>query len=229
MPRVARLTPPGFAYHVLNRSVGRMKMFRRDEDFAAFERVMIEAHERQRIRILAYCLMPTHWHFVVWPSVEGQLTDFFRWMTHTHAMRWRASRRTLGYGHLYQGRFKSFPIQRDEHLLTVCRYVERNALTAGLVKRAEHWQWGSLWVRASGPEAQRALLSDWPVAQPARWAELVNTPLTDQELERMRSSVRGGRPFGEDHWVRQTAQRLHLDHTLRPRGRPRKVSPIIQA
>ncbi len=96
-------------------------MFRKEDDFKAFQRVMVEAHERQPIRILSYCVLSNHWHFVVWPEQDGQLTDFFRWLAHTHAMRWRVSRRTVGYGPLYQGRFKSFPVQCDDHLLSLLR------------------------------------------------------------------------------------------------------------
>ena len=79
-------------------------MFRKEADFEAFERVMVEAHERQPIRILSYCVLSNHWHFVAWPEEDGQLTDFFRRLAHTHAMRWRVSHRTVGYGHLYQGK-----------------------------------------------------------------------------------------------------------------------------
>src|SRR6478735_6873399 len=136
MPRTARRAPGGYVYHVLNRAVGRMRLFRSDDDFEAFQRVMVEAHRRHPLRILAYCVLSKHWHFVVWPKADGQLTDYFRWLAHTHAMRWRVAHRTVGYGHLYQGRFKSFPVQSDEHLLTVLRYIERNPVGAGLVTRA---------------------------------------------------------------------------------------------
>src|SRR5574340_98530 len=122
--RRPRIAPGGLVYHVLNRSVGRMKMFRTKRDFMAFERLLIEAHERRALRLLAYCVMPTHWHFVAWPREDGDLTAFFRWLAHTHAMRWRVAHHTVGYGHLYQARFKSFAVQRDEHLPSVCRYVE---------------------------------------------------------------------------------------------------------
>ncbi len=105
-------------------------MFRRDGDFEALARVLAQAHERHPLRILSYCVMPSHWHFVVWPQRDGELSQFFRWLTHTHAMRWRVSHNTVGYGHLYQGRFKSFPVEEDEHLLTLCRYVERNPVAA---------------------------------------------------------------------------------------------------
>jgi putative transposase len=197
-----------------------MKLFTRDEDFLAFERVLAAAQERHPIRILSWCIMSNHWHFVVWPKKEGELTAFFRWLAHTHAMRWRVSRHTVGYGHLYQGRFKSLPVQADEHLLTVCRYVERNALTAGLVKRAEQWRWSSLWVRMHGEPEQKALLTDWPVEMPADWIKWVNTPITAKELDRLKLTLERGRPFGSDRWVARTAKALKLEHTLRREGRP---------
>jgi putative transposase len=222
MPRVARSAPPGYIYHVLNRSVGKMHMFRRDADYDAFQRIMLDAYQRHPIRILSYCVLASHWHFVVWPRKDGQLTDFFRWLTHTHAMRWRVSHHTVGYGHLYQGRFKSFPIQRDDHLLTACRYVERNPLTAGLVSRIEEWRWSSLWVRLRGDEKLRSILADPPLPFPADWIERVNRPLTRKELDRFEASLKRGRPFGNERWTSQTAARLGLQHTIRPEGRPRK-------
>ena len=133
MPRAARKAPGGQVYHVLNRSVGKMHLFGKDADFEAFQRVMIEAHQRYPIRILSYCVLSNRWHFAVWSDADGQVTAFFRWLAHTYAMRWRVAHRTVGYGHLYQGRSKSFPVQSDEHLLTVLRYIERNAVGAGLV------------------------------------------------------------------------------------------------
>jgi putative transposase len=225
MPRAARIAPGGFVYHVLNRSAGRFKMFRRDGDYEAFGKIMLEAHQRVPLRILSYCVLSTHWHFVVWPRKDGELTDFFRWLAHTHAMRWRVAHNTVGYGAFYQGRFKSFPVQSDEHLTAACRYVERNALSAGLVTRAEQWKWGSMWVREHGSEAQRSILSDWPLARPEDWADWVNIPITEKELERFELSLKRGAPFGDEKWATRTAMRLKLNHTLRPEGRPAKAPP----
>ena len=120
---------------MINRAVARLTLFEKQEDYEAFERVLALAHERVNLGIFAYCVMPNHWHFVVCPKTDTQVTDFFRWLTHTHTMRWHAHYHTEGTGHLYQGRFKTFPIQEDEHLVSVLRYVERNALQANLVKR----------------------------------------------------------------------------------------------
>jgi putative transposase len=199
-------------------------MFRKDADFEAFERVMVETHLRQPLRILSYSVLSNHWHFVAWPQEDGQLTDYFRRLAHTHAMRWRVSHRTVGYGHLYQGRFKSFPVQSDDHLLSLLRYVERNPLSAGLVERAHLWRWGSLWSRVNGEEAIKTLLSPWPVDRPSNWTARVNTPLTAKELDRVRLSIERGRPYGSDDWVKQTVTELGLEHTVRREGRPRKAS-----
>lgn len=222
MPRTARVAPGGLVYHVLNRAVASLPLFRKPADFEAFERILVEAHERHPTRILAWCLMRNHWHFVIWPRENGELTAFVRWLAHTHAMRWHVAHGTVGRGHLYQGRFKSFPVQRDEHFLTVCRYVERNALTARVVKRAEDWRWGSLWARREGPPELKALLSDWPVDRPRNWLTTVNQPFSPKELEAIRTSVARNRPFGTDRWQQNACQRLGLLHTLRPEGRPRK-------
>ena len=223
MPRRPRVAPGGCVYHVMNRSVGRIKLLRTEKDFAAFEKLLVEAHQRHPLRLLSYCLMGTHWHFVVWPRTDGEVTDFFRWLTHTHAMRWRVSHRTVGYGPLYQGRFKSFMVQSDEHLLTVCRYVERNALAAGLVKRAQDWRWSSLWAREQGSEQLREILTEWPVDRPVDWVREVNRALSDKELEKMKGSLQRSRPLGDDAWVQRTAAKLHLEHTLRREGRPGKT------
>jgi putative transposase len=203
---------------VWNRAAGRLRLFKKPEDYAAFERIMIEAQQRHPLRILDWCLMPNHWHFVVWPSRDGQLTAFFRWLTHTHAMRAITHRRVLGLGPLYQGRFKSLPVQTDEHLLTLLRYVQRNPLRAGLVSSAGQWRYGGEWARQHGPEALEDLLSDWPLARPRDWASWVNQPQAEQELAEVREHIRRSRPYGEAQWMRHTAKKLNLQWTLRPRG-----------
>jgi putative transposase len=119
--------------------VARLPLFQKDGDYEAFERVLTLALKKYPIRLLAYCVMPNHWHMVLWPREDGELSAFLRWLTLTHSMRWHTHYHTTGTGHLYQNRFKSFPIEADDHLYTVLRYVERNALRANLVKRAEDW------------------------------------------------------------------------------------------
>jgi putative transposase len=117
--------------------------------------------------MLAYGVMPNHWHLVLWPRADGDVSRCVGWLTLMHTQRWHAHHHTTGTGHLYQGRFKSFPVQTDAHFLTVCRYVERNPVRAGLVPRAERWRWGSLWQREQRYAAVQGMLSPWPVDQPA--------------------------------------------------------------
>jgi len=147
------------------------------------------------------------------------------WVTLTHTMRYHAHYHTTGEGHFYQGRFKSFPVQDDDHFHVLCQYVERNAQRAELVERAEDWRWGSLyrWVQSS--ELRPRLLSPWSLPRSANWIRRVNEPLDDKELEALRWSIRRGSPFGQANCVESIALRLDLESTLRARGRP-KDKPI---
>jgi putative transposase len=144
-----------------------------------------------------------------------------RWITVTHTQRWHAFHQTAGTGPVYQGRFKSFPIQTDEHFIAVARYVERNPLRARLVMRAENWRWSSLWSGKQPGESPRSWLSDWPMERPRNWIKRVNDAETAAELEALRGSVQRGRPFGSPRWQVQIAKRLGLESTLRARGRPK--------
>ena len=211
-------------FHVLNRGVGRMRLFLKDADFEAFERILARTLESRPMRIVAYTLMPNHWHLVLWPRRDGELGAFMQKLTITHVRNWQENRRRVGYGHLYQGRYKSFPIQGDDHFYQVVRYVERNPLRARLVDRADHWRWGSLWRRTHGTADDGMILSRWPLPLPREWLQWVNRSQRESQLRAIRQSVARGQPFGEELWVRRTARRLGLESTLRPRGRPRKIA-----
>lgn len=199
-------------------------MFEKDEDYASFEKVLDEAHHKVAVRLLAYCLMPNHWHLVLWPHRDGDLSRYMQWLTTTHMRRWHAHRGTRGAGPVYQGRFKSFPVQEDLHFLVVCRYVERNPLRANRVARAEDWRWLSLWRRHRGEACEWLMaMSDWPAEVPPDWVSFVNRPETDEELEALRRGVTRGSPYGDATWQHQAAARLGLESSLRDPWRPRKV------
>jgi len=210
-------------FHVLNRGNGRQSIFEDNGDYAALERVMWETVLLAPMRILAWCAMPNHWHMVLWPKEDGQLARFLQRLTLTHVRRWHEHRHSTGQGHLYQERYKSFPIQQDEHFLWVIRYVERNALRAGLVSRAEQWRWSSLWHRVSRTELAGQILSEWPVDAPRDYVVWVNEAQTDAELSAIRACVARGRPYGQEFWQLRTAERLGLQSTFRDRGRPHKT------
>jgi putative transposase len=218
MPRRLRSAPGGYVYHVLNRAVARDTLFAKPGDYAAFLKVLRQADDFQPMRLLAFCVMPNHWHLLLWPYADGDLSEYLRWLTVTHTQRWHAHHHSAGTGPLYQGRFKAFPVEEDDHLLTVWRYVERNALRANLVKRAEEWRWCSAYLR----QQQKATwLSVGPVPLPADWLEHVNAAQTEAELAAVRRSVARGAPYGDESWQQATAERLGLQSSLRPRGRPK--------
>lgn len=222
MGRPKRSADGGLIYHVLNRGNARMPIFEKEGDYDSFERILEEAVERFGTDLLAWCLMRNHWHLVVKPHEDGELSRFVGWLTLTHTQRWHSHYDNKGSGHLYQGRFKSFPVQDDDHFLRVCRYVERNALRANLVARAEAWRWSSLWRWHQGATAQKRLLAAWPVRRASSWLEHVNTPQAEAELSALRRSVLRGCPYGAEPWSNRMVKRLGLECTLRPQGRPKK-------
>jgi len=165
-----------------------------------------------------------------------------KWLTLTHTQRYQVAQQHVGYGPVYQGRFKSFVIQSGEHLLQVCRYVERNAARASLVERAEDWRWSSLWrwrnsnasSAGNDPEQPALVLSPWPAkdvgtaaaggsGRPRQWLRLVNAPHNQTELDALRLAVKKSRPYGGDRWSAKIIAEHDLTSTTRGRGRP----PII--
>ena len=171
MPRTARVAPGGMVFHVLNRGVARMQLFEKAADYHAFEQVLRDTLDQSPMRICAYAVMPDHWHLLLWPECDGELAAFMQRLTITHVRRWQEHRGYAGLGHVYQGRYKSFPVESDEHFWVVARYVERNALRANLVLRAEEWQWSSLWQRCHPTGEERSLLAAWPSGRKRRTRE----------------------------------------------------------
>ena len=216
MPYRSRMHTAGVTFHVFNRGVRRMRLFNTTEDYAAALRVLAEAQHRVPLRVFAYCLMPTHFHFVVQPLLDGQLSSFMRWFTATHSKRWHAHRGTTGSGYVYQSRFKAFAIEHGRHFLTVCRYVERNPLRAELVNYAHAWPWSSLSQRWTAGTSVG--LAEWPVPRPDDWIGYVNEQEPASELLRLRDAVRRNLPLGSGSWTSEIAKVLNLN--LNGRGRP---------
>jgi len=179
MPRPPRADEAGGIYHALNRGNARDDIFHKAGDYEAFEKVLAEGLQRCPVDLFAYQWMPNHWHMVLRPRESGAMSKLLYWVTMTHTARYHAHYHTTGEGHIYQGRYKSFPVQGDDHFHVVCRYVERNALAAGLVARAEQWRWGSLWNWCGGKSAVK--LSPWPIGRLPGWVDRVNAVLSEAE------------------------------------------------
>lgn len=214
MSRGRRIVPDNSIHHVLNRGNRRGGIFFKTADYEAFLRILADGLERYDLQILAYCLMPNHWHLVLFVKSGSALSAYMRWITSTHVRRYQQAHDGVGLGHVYQGRYRNSLIQTDEHLLSVLRYVEANALRAGLVSRAEQWRWSSL-QRTTTSEG-RHIISPSPVVRPSNWLELVNDP--EPRLAQIRRAIRRGHPFGAKDFVEETVRRLRLESTVRRTG-----------
>lgn len=156
--------------------------------------------------------MPNHFHLVLEPSHEKALSQFMQWLLTSHVRRYH--KHYGGSGHIWQGRFKSFPIQRDEHLITVLRYVLQNPVRAGLCDSAKEWRWSSL--------RRPQCVDPWPIADEDQWLAQLDEPVGEQQLSLVRECVNRQRPFGGSDWQAEIASMFGLASTLRPRGRPKK-------
>lgn len=205
----------GLCYHVINRGNARATVFHEPGDYRAFLTLMRLACERVPMRVLAYCLMPNHFHLVLWSRIDGDISRWMHWLLTAQTKRHQRVHRTSG--RIWQGRFKAFPIQQDGHLLTVLRYVERNPLRANLVESVMDWDWSS--IGRNRPDFP--LLAESPVAKPDNWLELVNKPHTQDEIDALRRCSAKNAPFGSESWTRSTAESLDLTSSLRQPGRPK--------
>ena len=205
-------------FHVVNRAARKQKIFLRPQDYRGFIDVLAAGLKRHPVRLISFCIMANHWHLVVGPTETRTLSSLLHWVTTTHAVRLNHRRKTIGQGPVYQGRFRSDPVETTGDLMRVCRYVERNALRQNLVARAEDWEWGSLHARCN--DYYPIPLSRWPIPPPSDWIELVNTSQTDSELADLRNCVKRDQPIGGADWVKAVAPFVGM--TLKAVGRPKK-------
>lgn len=225
MGKPKRITKGGYLYHVLNRANGKLRIFRKPGDFLAFESILAESLKRFDMRLCGYCIMGNHWHLLLWPKADGDLSEFMRWVSVTHTNRWHSAHNTSGMGHVYQGRFKSFPLKDDYHYLSVLRYIEANPFRAQLAVKPQDWPYSSL-AKRLGLSGNDIKLAAGPVRLSRNWLDNVMdfAAYEQQKADEIRKCIHRGRPFGDKQWVAVTAGQLQLESTLKPRGRPKKGS-----
>jgi putative transposase len=200
MPRSARRLVDGLPYHVLNRGNRRQTIFSQSSDYETFLTTLADAILEVPIALYSYTIMPNHFHLVLWAERGVEISAFMGWFMSTHIRRYHRFGELWGTGHLYQGRFKAFPIQTGHHLLTVFRYVEANALRARLVQRAEDWPWSSLTQEASSDG--RVIVTPPPVLKPDNWSDVVNQSLPIATYASLRAAAQRQVPFGHPDWIR---------------------------
>ncbi len=213
MSRTARASVGSLCYHVINRGNARACVFHDSRDFHVFVSLMRHACVRIPMRIPAWCLMPNHFHFVLWPYQDYDLGSWMHWLLTSHVRRHHKRRGTDG--RIWQGRFKAFPIEQDVHLLTVMRYAERNPLRANLIERAEQWPWSSLYEIVKGG---LSISLETPVERPDDWVDWTNEPQSADEEAAVRLSIKRSRPYGGKTWILKTATALGLEQSLQNSG-----------
>jgi len=191
MPRAIRYSPADSVHHVINRGSDRRRLFASLDDFAEFLDLIAWAKGHCPIRIVAYCLMPTHWHLILWPPEPNAMPSFLHRLCTTHSIRWRKSTATVGEGHVYQHRYHAFLIESEAYYFRALRYVEANPVRAGLVTSASDWPWSSLAERLG---ADRGILDPGPLKLPDNWPEQVEQAMIPAELEDFHSKLRKHSP-----------------------------------
>jgi putative transposase len=215
MPRCARSLQHADYCHVINRGSTRARLFHNARDYEAFVALLAEAVERFDVPLISYCVMPNHWHLVAGTLTTAELSRSMQWLTGTHAARWSRAHARPGPGPVYQGRFKSIPVEGGVSLGRVCRYVERNALEAKLARRAEQWIWCSASQRLRAEQRPRLLAL--PFLATADWAASLNLGARDPEVA---EAIRQSRPFGDREWASARLKLMGLSPSG-TRGRPK--------
>ena len=228
MPRPLRAIAEGLVYHVINRGNARQSVFLRDDDYLAFLKAIGDLKERKPFELYGYCLMTNHIHLLLRPR-EAPISRIVQSLLVSHTQRYHRCHKTCG--HVWQGRFKSPVVQDDDHLLCVLRYIEANPLRAKMVAAAGEYRWSSFAAHGQGepndlldPVPSYEALAAYPAVRRRRWSAYVHQTPPEAEVESIRRSSAAGLPYGESSWVKRLANRLKLDLTIRPRGRPKKAA-----
>jgi putative transposase len=196
MPRPTRIDIGDQLYHVINRANARLQIFFEKDDYSELERILKKGVEKFQMRIVAYCLMPNHFHLVLYPRQDKDVQKFMQWITLIHTQEWHVEHGTVGTGHLYQGRYKSFLIKKDVHLQSVIRYVERNPVKAGLARLPEEWNFSSAAKRIKN-KTNKEWVSEWPIEMPVDYKSFLYDPsAVDKKI--IYPVKKRGRPFAEN-------------------------------
>jgi putative transposase len=219
MARIARVILPGIPHHITQRGNRRMQTFFRDSDYLAYINLMAEWCQEFKVEVWAYCLMPNHVHMIAVPETEDGLR---RAIGEAHRRYTRMVNFREGWrGHLWQGRFSSFPMD-EEYLLAAARYVEWNPVRAGLVKDPCTWQWSSATAHVKGEDDDLATVS--PLLEiVGNWREFLGREVGQREYELVRSHERTGRPLGSEGFIESLEKKLErVLRRQKPRPKPKR-------
>ncbi len=224
MPRLPRIVAGNNVYHIVNRAIGKLSIFNSFDDFNLFISCVKEAQLKLDMRILAYCIMPNHWHLLLYPKNDSDISLFMHQLTNAHTRKFHLKTQTVGTGPLYQGRYFSSLVNTDNYVLAVIKYIEQNPLRARLVLRVEDWQWSSARLRLTNINPHAPIITDAPISLPSNYHEWVNI-LENDVNENVRKSIQKGIPFGSDVWVEN--MRFMQKRTVEERRKVKVIHSLV--
>ncbi|TLM99181.1 transposase, partial [bacterium] len=196
MPRIARIIAPGIPHHITQRGNRRMETFFRDEDYQAYLTLMAEWCRKYNVTVWAYCLMPNHVHLIAVPESEEGLRLAIGEAHRRYSS--MVNRRQKWTGHLWQGRFSSFPMD-GSYLLAAVKYIEMNPVRARLVADPYDWQWSSARAHAEGKDD--LLVKVEPLLEMVgEWKLFLSEP-DEEDANKIRGHERTGRALGGDSFL----------------------------
>jgi putative transposase len=222
MPRIARGLADNQIYHVINRGNRRETIFHDSYDYDKFLKLIKEAKDLYQIKIYAYCLMPNHYHLVIYTKVAESLSLSMHKINSSYVRYY--NQRYKVSGHLWQGRYKSFIVQEEAYLLTLLRYVEANPLRAKIVKDCIAYKYSSAKIRIE--EIEDSILDGSPINLPENWNEYINNKESKSNLGAIKNSLDRQAPLGDENWCYRVSKKYGLESTITPRGRPMKKENI---
>jgi len=218
MPRIARVVIPHYPHHITQRGTNKTSIFSDDKDREYFLACLNDWAARTGTKIWAYCLMDNHFHLLLVPGQEQSLGKCLHGITFRYAQYY--NQKYGRTGRLWQNRYFSCPVDKDEYLWAVVRYIERNPVRASMAKRAEDWEWSSARTHIKGKGSKIPKLSDWlEETERSEYRRFVNEEGSEDEIRRATST---GRPLGSMGFVERLEEKL--GRRLRPQkaGRPKK-------
>jgi putative transposase len=221
---MSRAVVPGVAHHLTQRGVDRRDVFFSDADREVYIRLAAWSMTKFGVRVLAYCLMTNHVHWVVVPEERQSLGRAFGWLHGRYAQHQNAA--LARNGHFWQNRFFSCALD-EAHTWAAVRYAERNPVRAGLIESAEEWRWSSAGVRTGKTRTPLELdFSAWREQFTLeQWRVVLSAECMSEAEQRLRISTYTGRPLGEESFVARAEAVLKRRLTPSKGGRPRKIAP----
>lgn len=227
MPRQPRLVVAGYPHHLVLRGNNRSAIFYKDRDRHIFIDCLRQAKVKTKSKIYAYCLMTNHVHLLVEPSTEDGLGNMVQSLGRRYVQYINQTYKRTGT--LWEGRFKSSLVSKDEYLLACSRYIELNPVRAKIVEDPRNYPWSSFGFRAEGKSD--TLLDEDSVylglgktkrERELNYKECFLGNIPDEEINVMRTATQKGGIIGTEEFISKISRLLSREVVLKPRGRPKK-------